>query len=61
MSAKTYKIVIGIIGAVGTAAGTIVTLFNPEKLSTIIAIIGAVTTLATEIATLFVKKEEEKQ
>lgn len=53
MSEKTYKLVIGISGAVATAASAIVTFFEPTYMTAIVASIGVAETALVEIVSMF--------
>lgn len=57
MRKKTFNLVVGITGGVGTIASACVTYFNPVYAVQIVAAVGLVATAVTEICSLFVKVE----
>ena len=61
MSKKTFQIISGITTIVGTAAVSIVGLFQFPKAALISGIIVAVTGCIDEICTLFINDETEKK
>lgn len=57
MNKKTYNLVIGILGGVGTIAIALVTFFDPTYATAINTSIGIGTTAVVEICSQFVKAE----
>lgn len=57
MNKKTYNLVVGILGGVGTIAIALVTFFDPAYATAINTSIGIGTTAIVEIVSQFVKPE----
>lgn len=58
MSKKTYALVSGVVGGLGTIASAVITYINPQYAAACVAAVGIASTAIIEICALFIKESE---